>query len=349
MSSLQYDLAQRQRLMGMARSNRPVRDGEPCLGAGNEVSAIVLEWDRVSSRRAFASSRAVAETGSRIATGSFLSVVVPARNEGESLPQLIDEIAWALRPLCGHGEDAQRPEASGQGRLDGFEIVVVDDASTDRTALVLRDLAGDYPELRWLILVGNVGQSVAMVAGIRAARGDWIATLDADLQNDPADLARLWEALRGHDAALGWRINRRDIWSRRVIGLWANWVRNALLGQSIRDTGCSVRMFSREAALRLPVFLGMHRFLGSLLLRDGCRLVQVPVRHRPRLYGRSHYNLWNRSIQVVVDLLGVAWLLCRPVRYRVAQAWAAGGVELGRDGAAVAFAADLDARACEED
>ena len=170
------------------------------------------------------------------------------------------------------------------------------------------------------MLAAGVGQSSATLAGIRAARGDWIATLDADLQNDPADLVRLWEALPGHDAVLGWRVERRDVWSKRVISRWANRVRNAVLGQSIRDTGCSVRIFPREVALRLPVFRGVHRFFGPLLLREGCRLVQVPVGHRPRPHGRSHYNLWNRSLQVVVDLLGVAWLLRRPLRYRVVEA-----------------------------
>jgi dolichol-phosphate mannosyltransferase len=185
----------------------------------------------------------------------------------------------------------------------------------------LRGLAAEYPELRAIVLAAGVGQSSATLAGLRAARGAWIATLDADLQNDPADLARLWEALPGYDVALGWRVERRDTWSRRVISRWANRVRNAVLGQSIRDTGCSVRIFPRELALRLPAFRGVHRFLGPLLLREGCRLVQVPVGHRPRPHGRSHYHLWNRSLQVVVDLIGVAWLLRRPPAYRVLQAW----------------------------
>jgi glycosyltransferase involved in cell wall biosynthesis len=242
---------------------------------------------------------------------SSLTVVVAARNEAASLPQLVEEIAGALRPLS---ECARRPLAS-------FEILVVDDASTDGTPEVLRALGGDYPELTGLVLADGVGQSSAIFAGIRAARGDWIATLDADLQNDPADLVRLWEVLPGHDVALGWRVERHDVWSRRVISRWANWLRNGLLGQSIRDTGCSVRIFPRDVALRLPAFRGLHRFFGPLLLREGCRLVQVPVGHRPRTHGRSHYNLWNRSIHVVVDLLGVAWLLRRPLRYRVIEAW----------------------------
>ena len=122
----------------------------------------------------------------------------------------------------------------------------------------------------------------------------------------------------GHDAALGWRAKREDVWSKRVISRWANRVRNQVLGQSIRDTGCSVRIFSREMALRLPMFQGCHRFFGPLLLREGCRIVQLPVNHRPRPHGQSHYNLWNRSLRVIVDLFGVAWLMRRPTCYEVA-------------------------------
>src|SRR5262249_44681276 len=151
--------------------------------------------------------------------------------------------------------------------------------STDRTQDVLQNLVCDHPELRPVTLAANIGQSAATAAGFRAARGDWVATLDADLQNDPADLATLWTALPGHDAALGWRARRQDTWSRRVVSFWANRIRNAVLGQSIRDTGCSVRIFPRELALRLPMFRGAHRFIGPLLIREGCRLVQLPVNH----------------------------------------------------------------------
>ena len=196
----------------------------------------------------------------------------------------------------------RRLSRSGRGELAGFEIIVVDDASTDSTRWVLRDLASIYPGVAGIQALDGVGQSAAIMAGIRAARGHWIATLDADLQNDPADLVRLWRALPGYEGALGWRVKRQDVWSKRLISYWANRIRNKALRQSIRDTGCSVRIFPRAMALRLPAFDGMHRFLGSLLLREGCRIVQVPVRHRPRSYGQSHYHFWNRSFQVVLDL-----------------------------------------------
>jgi dolichol-phosphate mannosyltransferase len=238
---------------------------------------------------------------------SILSVVIPAKNEAPNLPQLMDEIIQALRPLS----------RSSTNRLAGFEVLIVDDASTDETPQVLSKLSEAYSELRWLRLASTVGQSSATVAGIRAARGNWIATLDADLQNNPADLIRLWKALPGYDVALGWRLTRQDVVSKRLISRCANQARNIVLRQAIHDTGCSVRIFSRAMALRLPMFHGMHRFIGPLLLREGCKLVQVPVCHRPRVRGASHYTIWNRSLSVIVDLLGVTWLMRRPVHYRV--------------------------------
>ncbi len=248
-----------------------------------------------------------------VGSQSSLSVIIPAKNEALCLPRLVSEIILSLRPLCtGSSKPARR-------RLSGFEIIVVDDGSTDATALVLTKLAEIYPELRSLRLRATVGQSAAIIAGFRAAWGEWFATLDADLQNDPADLVTLWNALSGHDVALGWRVQRVDAWSKRLVSHLANRVRNLVLGQSIYDTGCSVRIFPRDLALCLPLFQGVHRFFGPLFLREGCRVIQVPVNHRLRAHGRSHYNLWNRSLRVVVDLVGVAWLLRRPLFYQVSS------------------------------
>jgi glycosyltransferase involved in cell wall biosynthesis len=235
---------------------------------------------------------------------------VPAKNEAASLPQLVREIVIAFRPKVNGEVDS--------AALDEFEIVIINDGSTDDTPAVLRELMIEAPELHPITLAKNVGQSGATAAGFRAARFDYVAILDADLQNNPADLANLWDALPGHDVALGWRTKREDVWSKRIISRWANRIRNAVLGQSIKDTGCSVRIFPRDAALRIPIFHGVHRFFGPLLLREGLTIVQVPVTHRPRPHGASHYNIWNRSIKVVVDLFGVAWLMRRGIRYEVA-------------------------------
>ncbi len=245
----------------------------------------------------------------------LLSVVVPAHDEARNLPSLVEEIVDSLGRLFGHETvDDCNPL---------FEIVIIDDGSTDETLEVLVDLEGDYPEVRAYSLDRNAGQSAALAAGFRLARGVWVATLDADLQNDPADLVELWDRRRGFDAVLGWRKVRRDLWTKRFVSILANKLRNAVLGQSIRDTGCSTRIIRREFALRLPRFCGMHRFMGPLLLNEGARVLQVPVSHRPRLHGLSHYGVWNRSWRVVVDLLGVAWLSRRRLSFSVepVEAW----------------------------
>ena len=245
----------------------------------------------------------------RTTPGGTLSIIIPAKKEASNLPPLLAEIARAFRPLVGRDDSGHC--------LGGFEVVVVDDGSTDDSVVVLQCLGHEYPELRVVVLSSNVGQSAATVAGIRASRGDWIGLLDADMQNPPADLATLWDALPGFDAALGWRTTRRDSAVKRIVSRIANRIRNAALGQSIRDTGCSVRIIARTFAERLPGFAGSHRFFGPLLLREGARIIQRPVAHRPRLNGQSHYGFSNRSVRVVVDLIGVAWLLRRPVRYEV--------------------------------
>ena len=241
--------------------------------------------------------------------GGSLSIIIPAKDEADNLPALVEQVVQAFRPLIGRGD--------GGHLLDAFEVIVVDDGSIDRTRSVLRSLAEAYPEIRPISLTESVGQSGATIAGFRHAKGEWVGMLDADLQNPPEDLARLWDSLPGFDAALGWRMTRVDHWSRCLTSWVANRVRNAVLGQSIKDTGCSVRICPREVALRLPAFRGVHRFFGPLLLREGCRVVQVPVGHRPRGSGKSHYHWGNRSIRVFEDLIGVAWLLRRPIRYRV--------------------------------
>ena len=224
-----------------------------------------------------------------------LSVVVPAHDEADNLAALVAEIDTAL--------------AGGPA----FEIIVVDDASSDATPEVLQALRQQHPRLRVLRHRRQAGQSTALRTGVRAARGPWIATLDADAQNDPADIPRLWTALA--DAAdpelkllQGWRTSRRDTAWKRLSSRIANGVRSRLLGDATPDSGCGIRLIAREAFLALPYFDHMHRFIPALVRQAGWQVRTVPVGHRARRAGRSHYGMWNRLWVGIVDLAGVAWL-----------------------------------------
>ncbi len=228
-----------------------------------------------------------------------LSVVVPAFNEEENIPPLVRELVGALEKIG-----------------PSFEILLVDDASTDRGPHVARELAAAEPRLRVLTLRERSGQSAAFDAGFKAARGDLLITMDADLQNDPADIARLLEALPGWDAVVGWRRVRRDSWLRRASSRVSNAIRNRLSGDSVIDTGCSLKLFRRQALNGVKMYDGMHRFLPTLVRLEGGRVREVPVNHRPRLRGRSKYNIRNRAVRAFVDLLAVRWMRARRLRYR---------------------------------
>ncbi len=234
-----------------------------------------------------------------------LSVVVPVYNERDNIAPLVDEIVAALR-----------------GRID-FEIVYVDDHSTDDSLQVLQRLKASVPELRVLHHVSNSGQSTSIRTGIKAARGEWIATLDGDGQNDPADIPKLLAA-RDADTAgtrlfAGWRVNRQDSGSKRWASKWANAIRSSLLQDATPDTGCGIKLFERAAFLDLPYFDHMHRYLPALMQRAGYRTVSVPVNHRPRSSGVSKYNNLNRALVGIRDLRGVAWLIARSKRTAVEE------------------------------
>ncbi len=232
-----------------------------------------------------------------------LSVVVPVFNERDNIPPLVGEVVAALR-----------------GRID-FEIVYVNDCSKDDSLAVLQGLKAATPELRVLSHVTQSGQSTAVRSGVKAARGAWIATLDGDGQNDPADIPRL---LAARDAGApdvklyaGWRVNRQDSGSKRWASKWANAIRSRLLRDATPDTGCGIKLFEREAFLDLPYFDHMHRYLPALMQRAGWKTVSVPVNHRPRGAGVSKYNNLNRALVGIADLRGVAWLIRRSRRTAV--------------------------------
>jgi glycosyltransferase involved in cell wall biosynthesis len=229
-----------------------------------------------------------------------VSVVVPAYNEAENLPALVEELRPALESLGCH-----------------FEVVVVDDGSTDGTRDALVELSARHPWLRPLRFRKNAGQSAAFLAGFEAARGEIVVTLDADLQNNPADIPRLVRELEGRDAVLGVRAKRRDTPLRRLSSRAANAIRRAATGDELADVGCSLKAFRREHLADLPRFNGVHRFFGTLLVWKGCRVLELPVDHRPRRAGKAKYNLRNRALRTAVDLLAMRWWRARRVRYEI--------------------------------
>ncbi len=224
-----------------------------------------------------------------------VSVVVPMLNEADNAVPLVAEIASAL-----------------SGRRD-IEIVCVDDGSSDGTADQVKTAMATVPCLRLVRHPRRAGQSAAILSGVRHARGATVVTLDGDGQNDPADIPRLLDAWlaepeRERLMIVGWRARRRDTLLKRVSSRVANAVRARVLGDATPDTGCGLKVFSREAFLALPAFNHMHRFLPALMLRAGGRVRSVPVNHRPRRRGRSNYGTWDRLWAGLVDLVGVAWL-----------------------------------------
>jgi dolichol-phosphate mannosyltransferase len=224
-----------------------------------------------------------------------LSVVVPVCNEAENVEPLAREIDAALQGVA-------------------YEMIFIDDGSTDDTAMILRRLKSALPALRVLRHSFRSGQSAAVASGVRAARAPWIATLDGDGQNDPADIPKLLAEQakfenRGVLLFMGNRkASRKDSAFRKLQSGIANGVRSSLLGDGTPDTGCGIKLFSREMFLELPRFDHMHRFLPALFQRHGSRVVSVPVGHRPRTRGTSKYGMLNRLWVGIVDIAGVMWL-----------------------------------------
>ena len=234
-----------------------------------------------------------------------LSVVVPVHNERDNIVPLLTEIAAALR-----------------GKLD-FEIVYVDDASKDDSLAVLTAAKAQFPELRVLRHLAQSGQSTAVRTGVKGAKGEWIATLDGDGQNDPADIPKLIAMRDESPAAIklfaGWRVNRQDSGCKRWASKFANAIRARMLRDETPDTGCGIKLFERAAFLDLPYFDHMHRYLPALMQRAGWQVKSVPVNHRARGAGQSKYNNLNRALVGIADLRGVSWLIKRSKRTGVEE------------------------------
>lgn len=229
-----------------------------------------------------------------------ISVVIPLYNEEENIPALLERVTRIMEEI---------------GK--SYEIICVDDGSTDKSYQLLQESVKHYPLLRPLHFRENAGQTAALDAGFKAARGRVIVTMDADLQNDPADIPLLLEALQESDMVCGWRYHRQDPWIRLVSAWIANTVRNKITHEQIRDTGCSLKAYRRECIERLKLFSGMHRFLPTLVKLEGFRVTEVKVRHFPRKHGKSKYTIRNRLFRSFIDCLAVAWMQKRALRYKI--------------------------------
>jgi dolichol-phosphate mannosyltransferase len=234
-----------------------------------------------------------------------LSIVIPVRNEAGNIAPLVAELVAALDGLT------------------AYEIVYVDDGSDDSTVAEIQHLQSRLGDLRLVRHQAGCGQSAAIRSGVKAARGRWIATLDGDGQNDPADIPRLWQIAQSETMSqlliAGRRARRRDSWSKRQASRLANAIRRSLLHDDTPDTGCGLKLFPRSLFLDLPYFDHMHRFLPALVLREGGTVRSVPVNHRSRQRGRSNYGIWDRLWVGIVDLFGVMWLRRRSARPVMAE------------------------------
>lgn len=230
------------------------------------------------------------------------SFVIPVHNEEQNLPRLMEEIAAVRGALPGDSE-----------------VIFVNDGSTDASARELEAIRLRHPGVVIVEFAANAGQSAALSAGFQQAAGEIIITLDADLQNDPADIPSLLRWYPQYDVVIGRRARRRDSLVKRLSSRIANGIRNWLTDESIADTGCSLKVFRASLLKRVMPFNGMHRFLPTLCRLEGATVREVPVNHRPRTGGTSHYGTLNRAFGALNDALAVRWMIRKKVRYSIAR------------------------------
>ncbi len=232
-----------------------------------------------------------------------ISLVIPVYNEEENLPILHREIRDALK-----------------GVSCDLEILLVDDGSTDSSLAVIKELSSQDPAIRYISFARNCGQSAAFAAGFQEVEGDVVVTMDADLQNDPRDIpVLLAEYENGADMVIGWRAKRKDTWVKRMASKFANGVRNTLSRETVRDTGCSLKILRADMARRIPMFTGMHRFLPTLMKMQSAIVTEVRVNHRPRKHGVSKYGIWDRAFSALYDLFAVRWMQKRYIQYQIKE------------------------------
>lgn len=228
------------------------------------------------------------------------SVVIPLKNEESNINDLIEELEPVMFSL-----------------KQTWELICIDDGSTDGTSQILNELLLKKPYLRAIFFKKNYGQSSAFDAGFKAAKGEFVITLDGDRQNDPRDIPRMIEQMKDCDLICGIRTKRKDSFTKRLTSKLANFVRNRLCKDGVQDTGCSLKIYRKECLSRIKMYQGMHRFLPALFSIEGFRIKEIPVNHRERLKGKSNYNFFNRSFNTIFDLFAVYWMQKRHLRYQV--------------------------------
>ncbi|HHT9109411.1 MAG TPA: glycosyltransferase family 2 protein [Candidatus Wunengus sp. YC64] len=227
-----------------------------------------------------------------------ISIVVPVYNEVDNVEPLSHAIINAM-----------------QGK--NYEVVFVDDGSTDGSTQKLREWCAQHTNFRTVHFKKNAGQTAAMDAGFRHAAGKYVVSMDADMQNDPADIPKLIEKLNTFDMVCGWRQKRNDPWIKRISSKVANYIRNKLSKEDIRDTGCSLKAYRRDCLDHIKLYNGMHRFLPTLFKMEGFTVTEIVVNHYPRKFGKSKYGISNRAFRAFVDLLVVRWMKKRKLNYEV--------------------------------
>lgn len=228
------------------------------------------------------------------------SVVIPLKNEEENIKDLVHELEPVMIQL-------NQP----------WELICIDDGSTDKTLEVLKNLSKDKPYLKILVFERNYGQSSAFDAGFKAAIGEFVITLDGDRQNDPNDIPKLLKEMHDADLVSGHRVNRKDPISKKITSRIANKIRGLLCEDQVNDTGCSLKVYRLSCLKKIKMFNGMHRFLPALFKIEGFRIKEVPVNHRERVKGQTKYNVFNRSFNTISDMLAVRWMKKRHLNYRI--------------------------------
>lgn len=228
------------------------------------------------------------------------SIVIPVHNEEKNLPILVNELSGVITKLDGE-----------------VEVIFIDDGSNDNSFNILRELKKRYKWIKIIKFKKRSGQTAAFDAGFKEARGEVIITMDADLQNNPADIFKLLEYYPLYDVISGKRVNRKDSIVKKVSSRIANYIRNKITKENIVDTGCSLKLFKAEYIKRLKLFDGLHRFLPTLCKMEGAKVIEVPVSHRPRKYGKTHYGILNRAFKALIDAFAVRWMKKRFLNYKI--------------------------------